>query len=96
MSHFECFPACDDVRYSVSLDYCKESSYVIYHMTIVDLGLGLNHKVQCRFSEIRKLHEKLVKELKENKTRMPEFPQRNSFAFWNRTNDNPRKIEERR
>ena len=34
--------------------------------------------------------------MKKNRSRVPEFPQRNSFAIWNRTNNDQKKIEERR
>ena len=61
MSKLGVFPNRDDTRYELTMDYYKEHSYVVYQMAVKDLGLGLDHTVFFRFSEIRKFHDKLIK-----------------------------------
>ena len=96
MSEETLTPINNDIRYDVKVKYFKENSYIVYEMTVRDLGLGREDISLFRFSEISKFHDGLVKYFKGEKGRLPEFPQKNSFGFWNKTNSDPRKIEERR
>lgn len=89
-------PLSNDVRYDVKLNYYKVTSYVLYEMVIHDLAMGKSQNIAFRFSEIKKFHEELIKKYKLNKDRLPEFPKKNSFGLWNRTNSNSRMIDDRK
>ena len=89
-------PLSNDVRYDVKLNYYKVTSYVLYEMVIHDLAMGKSQNIAFRFSEIKKFHEELIKKYKLNKDRLPEFPKKNSFGLWNRTNRNSRMIDDRK
>ena len=88
-------PDQNDIRYEVNVGYSKEGSLVHYKMTITDMGLGMESTLVFRFSEAKKFHDKLVKTIKKDEIDVPDFPQRNSFFFWNRTNTDHRKIDNR-
>lgn len=61
-------------------------------MVIKDFGFGREDKIFFRFSEIDKFHENLLAFLKNDKDRIPDFPRKKSFGFFNRTNNDLRKI----
>jgi len=63
---------------------------------IKDLAMGNIENIVFRFSEIKKFHDDLLKKYKLNKDRLPDFPKKNSFGLWNRTNRNSRMIDDRR
>ena len=65
-------------------------------MIIKDLAMGNIKNIVFRFSEIQKFHDDLLKKHKFNKDRLPEFPKKNSFGLWNRTNSSSRMIDDRK
>ena len=86
-------PARDYIRYEVSLTYMRENEHVVYRMKVRDLSLGIDIVLVHRFSQLRKFHDQLVRAMRQHRDRVPEFPHTNSFAFWNRTNADPKKLE---
>ena len=67
-------------------------------MVVEDSALGRSRRLMFRFSQAENFHEELIKRLKKNNGKegfVPEFPKKNSLAFWNRTNNDHRKIESR-
>ena len=96
MSNETLTPMNNDIRYEIRLKYYKQGSYVVYEMVVLDLAMGKEDLLLFRFSQIKKFHQDLLKKQKINKEGLPEFPKTHSFAFWNKTNSNPRMIEDRR
>ena len=96
MSEQTLTPCHNDIRYEVTIRYFKERSYIIYEMLVHDMGMGKLDRLLFRFSEMSKFNEGLLKPVKLQQGRIPDFPQRNSFVFWNKTNNDHRKIEDRR
>ena len=93
MCSFAQLPSNCDTRYEVTMNYQKDKKNVYYEMSIYDLALGRERKLVFRFSNAEKFHDQLVRKMKNNIDHIPEFPKKNSLAFWNKTNDDHRKIE---
>lgn len=85
-------PIHNDIRYEIELKYHKEGSFVVYEMILHDLAFGKEEIIVFRFSEIKKFHEALLDNHKSKKDLIPQFPKKNSFGFWNRTNTCSKKI----
>lgn len=96
MSKQSYIPIQNDTRYDVTLSTYRHSENIFYTVAIMDLAIGVKYEVKFRFSEIKKMHEELMKKYKTIKDIFPELPKTNSFCLWNRTNKDHRKIEERR
>jgi hypothetical protein len=62
----------------------------------MDLAIGINYNLRLRFSEIKRLHSGIVRKNKQIRDYVPQLPKTHSFGIWNRTNDDHKKIEERR
>lgn len=89
-------PIRNDTRYEISVKNFRVKSNIVYEIIIFDLGLKREHKLFLRFSQLKKFHDVLLKSYADHKALLPEFPKTNSFGFWNKTNNDHRKIEDRR
>lgn len=96
MSEQTYIPVQDDVRYDVIMSTIRDRDYIIYQITVIDLAIGVRYELAFRFSEVKKLHESLVKNHREVREVLPLLPRTHSIGIFNRTNKDHRKIEERR
>ena len=64
-------------------------------MDVSDLGFSRERKIVFRFSQAMQFHIDLTKKLKKKAELIPDFPQKNSLGFWNRTNNDHKKIDNR-
>lgn len=88
-------PLPNDLRYEVMISsHQKNSSYIVYEIQIMDLAFQNTSIIYRRYKELKKFHEALINlplcEL------VPEFPKTHSLLFWNKTNEDPKKISERK
>lgn len=81
-------------RYEVTIPkYSREQDYILYEAIILDTAFSLPSTFSFRFKTLKKLHEQMIKQ--KTNDALPEFPRTKSFALWNRTNEDPKMIQER-
>jgi len=96
MSSVTYTPVQNDIRYDISVHTTKVNDFTIYGLVVMDLAIGKKYELAFRFSEVKRLHASLLRKSKMIKNQLPELPKTHSFGLWNRTNNDHRKIEERR
>jgi len=81
-------------RYTVTIsDYFKEKDYIVYQALIFDTAFACNYHLYFRFKTLKKLHEQMTK--RDSDLLIPDFPKTRSYIFWNRTNQDPKLIQDR-
>jgi hypothetical protein len=81
-------------RYEVTIpSYFKEQDYIIYEAVIFDTAFALTYPLYFRFKTLKKLHQQMMKQKESDN--LPEFPRTKSFALWNKTNEDPKLIQDR-
>jgi hypothetical protein len=60
---------------------------------VFDSAFSRTHSLYFRFKALKKLHKQILKHT--DAENVPEFPKTKSWGLWNKTNEDPKMIQER-